>query len=221
MGHYYVLKNFGESVIIPSMENVTAIYNFSQPGGINREELQEGLAKFNFGNTWSSCPADVVCEVDEFEVKNPKNVFLWDHDYQPPRLRKQGAGSFRRLPWGYESTNCGIRTGLEMWENGTKYYDKDKKCVTHVIVPLKKVEPDDFSHIKQRTRFSRLKTVITILRKVVPSNLKLHDGYEEYIVPFLETVIRAQNRKNKTKVRRIQFMTWHRYLKKYTGPISH
>ena len=93
------------------------------------------------------------------------------------------------------------------------------KCVTHVIVPLKKVEPDDFSHIKQRTRFSRLKTVITILRKVVPSNLKLHDGYEEYIVPFLETVIRAQNRKNKTKVRRIQFMTWHRYLKKYTGPI--
>ena len=73
----------------------------------------------------------------------------------------------------------------------------------HVIMPFKNLEPDDFSHAKQRT----------LLRKKVPPWTTLFDGYEKYIVPYLETVILRQERSNKTKLRKLTWMTWHKYLR--------
>ena len=55
-----------------------------------------------------------------------------------------------------------------------------------IYVTFKSLQTDDFSHANQRTRLSRLKTVMTILRKVVPPGLKLHDGYEEYIATWFK-----------------------------------
>ncbi len=146
--------------------------------------------------------------------------FLWKKEYVPQRKLKTGKGSYRCLPYGYQLVNSGLRTMLELWDLGTNYLDPDSAQVTHQIRPLKRVEPDDFSHEKQRRRFSRLKKVMHILEKVVPDNTTLYTGYEKYIVPFLEKVIKSQTRKNKNvKVRRIQFMTWYLYLKAYRGPL--
>ena len=151
-------------------------------------------------------------EIGTFEAGNPNNMFVWKRNYQPSRATKQGAGSFRRLPWGYKLTNIGIRESIGLWEKGTKYYDTEKKSITHVIIPFKNLDPDDFSHAKERARFSRLKTVMTRLRKKVPSCSTLFDGYEKYIVPYLHAVISRQKRSNKTKVRRLTWTTWHKYL---------
>ena len=82
------------------------------------------LQKHGFGHHPTS--QDDAMEVGIFEAGNPKNMLVWRRNYRPPRTTKQGAGSFRRLPWGYELTNCGIRTSIDLWEKGTKYYDKEK-----------------------------------------------------------------------------------------------
>tara|TARA_B100000242_G_C43047344_1_gene488965 strand:+ start:649 stop:2937 length:2289 start_codon:yes stop_codon:yes gene_type:complete len=219
------IREFGTKVLEPTLEKVMGKYNFSQPGGITREQLAEELQVWatkiiSQGQSATTTAADKSLDVTSFQLESLKTQFLWKKEYVPQRKLKTGKGSYRCLPYGYQLVNSGLRTMLELWDLGTNYLDPDSAQVTHQIRPLKRVEPDDFSHEKQRRRFSRLKKVMHILEKVVPDNTTLYTGYEKYIVPFLEKVIKSQTRKNKNvKVRRIQFMTWYLYLKAYRGPL--
>ena len=47
-----------------------------------------------------------------------------------------------------------MRTGLELWDLGTKIMG-DNVSITHSIIPFSKLDGSDFSHEKVRCKFYR------------------------------------------------------------------
>ena len=65
-----------------------------------------------------------------------------------------------------------MRTGLELWDLGTKIMG-DNVSITHSIIPFSKLDGSDFSHEKVRRKFYRYVMVMNHLKSKVPPDKTL------------------------------------------------
>jgi hypothetical protein len=206
-------------VITLFLHVVTSRYNFSQPGGVTMEQMNEALDAFakrlRLGELVS--PQTNIPPNTPLHTPTTGNVFLWsvNEDYVPAR-KKSGKLKFHKLPWNFHLSLSSLRTCIEHWENGVAWINEGDQVITHHTVPFKSLETMDFTHEATRNKFNKLKYVISVLEKVIPANTTLRSCYEEFIVPFLTKVVKSQTRKYKNvKVREIKPMSWSKYLHAY------
>ena len=105
-----------------------------------------------------------------------------------------------------------MRTGLELWDLGTKIMGENVS-ITHSIIPFSKLDGSDFSHEKVRCKFYWYVMVMNYLKSKVPTDKTLTECYESHVVPYLQGVVDGQDRTYKNiDVRCIKVQQWHQYL---------